>query len=408
MNAPDMKPRSIIASRMGRIKQSPSNAANQRATELKAQGRDIISLAIGEPDFFTPDNVKQSVVEAMARNQTRYTTVDGTLELKQAICAKFKRENGLVYAPEQITVGTGGKQVIFNALMATLDPGDEVIVPAPHWVSYTDMTLLGEGKPVVVPCPESKGFKLQPEDLERAITPKTKWFTLNSPCNPSGATYSHDELKKLTDVLLRHPHVWIMTDDMYEHLLYDGHSFATPAKVEPRLYDRTLTINGVSKAYAMTGWRIGYAGGPVELIKTMRKMQSQSTSNPSSISQAAAVEALNGPQDFIPERAAIFKQRRDVAVDMLNAAPGLRCHKPEGAFYVFPNCAGVIGKKTPEGKEIRNDQDFSIYLLESVGVAVVQGDAYGMSPYFRVSYATSMEQLEDGMARIQRACAALK
>ena len=408
MNAPDRKARSIIASRMARIKQSPSNAANQRATELKAQGRDIVSLAIGEPDFLTPDNVKQSVVEAMARNKTRYTTVDGTLELKEAICAKFKRENGLDYAPEQITVGTGGKQVIFNALMATLDPGDEVIVPAPHWVSYTDMTLLAEGKPVIVPCPESAGFKLQPDDLERAITPKTKWFTLNSPCNPSGATYSHDELRQLTDVLLRHPHVWVMTDDMYEHLLYDGHRFATPAKVEPRLYDRTLTINGVSKAYAMTGWRIGYAGGAVELIRAMRKMQSQSTSNPSSISQAAAVEALNGPQDFIAERAAIFKQRRDVAVDMLNAAPGLRCHKPEGAFYVFPNCAGVIGKKTPEGTEIRNDQDFTIYLLESVGVAVVQGDAYGMSPYFRVSYATSMEQLKEGMTRIQRACAALK
>ncbi len=402
-----MKPRSIIASRMARIKQSPSNAANQRASELKAQGRDIISLAIGEPDFTTPDNVKESVVTAMARNQTRYTAVDGTPELKQAICGKFKRENGLDYAPEQITVGTGGKQVIFNALMATLDPGDEVIVPAPYWVSYTDMTLLAEGTPVVVPCPESHGFKLQPADLERAITPKTKWFTLNSPCNPSGAAYSHDDLQKLTAVLLRHPHVWVMADDMYEHLLYDGHRFATPVQVEPRLYDRTLTINGVSKAYAMTGWRIGYGGGPVELIRAMRKLQSQSTSNPSSISQAAAVEALNGPQDFIPQRAAIFRQRRDVAVAMLNAAPGLKCHQPEGAFYVFPNCAGVIGKKTPEGKEIRNDQDFTIYLLDSVGVAVVQGDAYGMSPYFRVSYATSMEQLKEGMARIQRACAAL-
>ena len=304
-----MKPRSIVASRMARIKQSPSNAANQRAADLKAQGRDIISLAIGEPDFTTPDNVKQSVVAAMARNQTRYTAVDGTPELKQAICGKFKRENDLDYAPEQITVGTGGKQVIFNALMATLDPGDEVIVPAPHWVSYTDMTLLAEGTPVVVPCPESHGFKLQPADLERAITPKTKWFTLNSPCNPSGAAYSHDDLQKLTAVLLRHPHVWVMADDMYEHLLYDGHRFATPAQVEPRLYDRTLTINGVSKAYAMTGWRIGYGGGPVELIRAMRKLQSQSTSNPSSISQAAAVEALNGPQDFIPQRAAIFKQR---------------------------------------------------------------------------------------------------
>ena len=370
MNAPDMKPRSIIASRMARI--------------------------------------KQSVIDAMARNQTRYTTVDGTMELKKAICAKFKRENGLDYAPEQITVGTGGKQVIFNALMASLDPGDEVIVPAPHWVSYTDMTLLAEGKPVVVPCPESKGFKLQPDDLERAITPRTKWLTLNSPCNPSGATYSHDDLKKITDVLLRHPHVWVLTDDMYEHLLYDGHRFATPAKVEPLLYHRTLTVNGVSKGYAMTGWRIGYAGGPVELIKAMRKLQSQSTSNPSSISQAAAVEALNGPQDFIRERAAIFSERRDVAVKMLNTVPGLRCHKPEGAFYVFPNCAGLIGKKTPDGREIRNDQDLTLYLLDSAGVAVVQGEAYGMSPYFRVSYATSMEQLEEGLSRIRRACAALK
>ena len=405
---PDLQPRSIIASRMARIKQAPSNAANQRATELKAQGRDIISLAIGEPDFTTPDNVKQSVVEAMARNQTRYTTVDRTTELKRAICANFRRENELEYAPEQITVGTGGKQVIFNALMATLDPGDEVIVPAPHWVSYTDMTLLGEGKAVVVPCPESTGFKLQPQDLERAIKPKTKWFILNSPCNPSGATYNHGELKKLTNVLVRHPHVWVMTDDMYEHLRYDEHRFATPAKVEPLLYDRTLTITGVSKAYAMTGWRIGYAGGPLELIKAMCKLQSQSTSNPSSISQAAAVEALNGPQNFIPERARIFMQRRDVAVDMLNDAPGLRCHNPEGAFYVFPNCAGVIGKKTPEGREILSDQNFTIYQLESAGVAVVQGDAYGMSPYFRVSYATSMKQLKEGMTRIQRACRALK
>jgi aspartate aminotransferase len=408
MNAPERAAKGIIAPRMARIKQSPSNAAAQRARELSDAGRDIISLAIGEPDFPTPENVKQAVIEAMRREETKYTDVDGTRELKQAICGKFKRENGLDYTPAQITVGTGGKQVIYNAFMCTLEPGDEVIVPAPHWVSYTDMTLLAEGTPVLVPCHEKNGFKLQPEDLERAITPRTKWLALNSPCNPSGATYSHAELKKLTDVLLRHPHVWVMTDDMYEHLLYDGHKFATVAQVEPELYARTLTVNGVSKAYAMTGWRIGYAGGPKPLIDTIRKMQSQSTSNPSSISQAAAVEALSGPQDFIAERARIFQQRRDVAVEMLNAAPGLRCHKPEGAFYVFPSCAGVLGKKTPQGKAIASDQDFALYLLESVGVAVVQGDAYSMSPYFRISYATSMEQLRDGLGRIQRACAELK
>jgi aspartate aminotransferase len=407
MAATDLKPRSILSQRIGRIKQSPSNAANQRATELKAAGKDIISLAIGEPDFPTPDNVKQAVVEAMRLEKTKYTTVDGTVELKRAICAKFLRENGLAYKPEQITVGTGGKQVIFNALMATLDPGDEVIVPAPYWVSYTDMTILGEGTAVVLPCEERHGFKLQPEALERAITPRTKWFILNSPCNPSGATYGAEELLKLTDVLLRHPHVWVLTDDMYEHLLYDGHRFATVAQVEPKLYDRTLTVNGVSKSYAMTGWRIGYAGGPVALINAMRKMQSQSTSNPSSISQAAAIEALNGPQDFIPERARVFRERRDVAVAMLNAAPGLRCHRPEGAFYVFPNCEGVIGRKTPQGKVLANDQDVTIYLLEAAGVAVVQGDAYGMSPYFRVSTATSMETLKEGLTRIHKALAAL-
>ena len=405
MNAPERP--SIIAARMARIKQSASNAAGARARELQAAGRDIISLANGEPDFPTPANVKAAVIEAMRREETKYTDVDGTPALKQAVCAKFKRENGLDYQPAQITIGTGGKQVIYNALMCTLEPGDEVIIAAPNWVSYTDMTLLGEGRPVVVPCSPERGFKLHPQDLDRAITPRTKWLILNSPNNPSGSTYSHAELKQLTDVLLRHPHVWVLTDDMYEHLLYDGNRFATVAQVEPELYGRTLTVNGVSKTYAMTGWRIGYAGGAKPLIDTIRKLQSQSTSNPSSISQAAAVEALTGPQDFIAEHARIFEQRRDVAVEMLNRAPGLYCHKPEGAFYVFPSCAGLIGRKTPQGKVIGSDLDFTLYLLDSVGVAVVQGDAYNMSPYFRISYATSMEQLKEALSRIQRACAQL-
>ncbi|MSO89852.1 MAG: pyridoxal phosphate-dependent aminotransferase, partial [Rhodospirillaceae bacterium] len=328
--------------------------------------------------------------------------------LKQAICAKFKRENGLDYKPNQITVGTGGKQVLYNALVATLDPGDEVIIPAPYWVSYPDMTLLAEGTPVFVTCPQNNGFKLRAEDLEAAITPRTKWLILNSPSNPTGAAYTRAELKALTDVLTRHKHVWVMTDDMYEHLVYDGFAFATPAQVEPGLYDRTLTVNGVSKAYAMTGWRIGYAAGPVELIKAMAVVQSQSTSNPSSISQAAAVEALSGPQTFIAERNAVFKERRDLVVDMLNRAKGLQCPKPEGAFYVYPSCAGAIGKKTPDGKVIKTDTDFVTYLLESVGVAVVQGEAFGLSPYFRISYATSTAALKEACGRIQRACEALR
>ena len=394
----------IISSRLNRIQQSPSNAAHQRARELQEAGRDIISFAAGEPDFPTPDNVKAAAIEAMRREQTKYTDVDGTAELKRAICVKFKRENGLDYRPDQITVGTGGKQVIHNALMCTLEPGDEVIVPAPHWVSYTDMTLLAEGKPVVVPSSAERGFKLHPRDLASAITPKTKWLILNSPCNPSGATYSYAELKQLTDVLMAHPQVWVLSDDMYEHLLYDDHKFATVAQVEPNLYERTLTVNGVSKAYAMTGWRIGYGGGPKPLINAIRKMQSQSTSNPSSISQAAAVEALTGPQDFITTRAKIFQQRRDLAVDLLNRIPGLCCHKPEGAFYVFPSCAGLVGKSTPDDKVINTDQDFALYLLDAAGVAVVQGDAYSMSPYFRISYATSIELIAEGCARIERAC----
>jgi aspartate aminotransferase len=398
---------SFIASRIGRIKPSPTIAAGQKARELRAAGRDIISLDAGEPDFDTPDSIKEAAIAAIRAGQTKYTTVDGTPALKDAIVAKFKRENGLDYSPAQITVGAGGKHVLFNALMATLDPGDEVIVPAPYWVSYPDMTMLAEGVPVFVGCPAEKGFKLQPEDLERAITPRTKWLVLNSPSNPTGAAYTRAELQALAEVLLRHSHVYVLNDDMYEHLVYDGFEFTTIAEVAPALFDRTLTVNGVSKAYAMTGWRIGYAGGPVELIRAIAKIQSQSTTNPSSISQAAAVAALNGPQDFIEARAAVFKDRRDLVVSMLNQARGITCHRPEGAFYVFPSCAGTIGRKTPDGQVIASDQDFANYLLESEGVSVVFGAAFGMSPFFRISYATSTALLEEACSRIQRACAAL-
>jgi aspartate aminotransferase len=398
----------FIATRLSNIKPSPTIAVTQKARELKAAGRNIIGLGAGEPDFDTPDNIKEAAIAAIRAGDTKYTAVDGTPALKKAICAKFKRENGLDYTPEQVTVGTGGKQVLYNALMATLNPGDEVIVPAPYWVSYPDMVLLAEGTPVPVECPASVGFKLQAADLEKAITPKTKWLILNSPNNPTGAAYTRAELKALTDVLVKHPHVWVMTDDMYEHLNYDGFEFTTPAQVEPSLYDRTLTINGVSKAYAMTGWRIGYAAGPKELIKAIGVIQSQSTSNPSSVSQAAAVEALNGTQDFIKTRAEAFKERRDLVVSMLNQATGIKCHKPEGAFYVYPSCEGTIGKTTPEGKVIGTDEDFVTYLLESEGVAVVQGSAFGLAPFFRISYATSTKELEDACQRIQRACAALR
>ena len=398
----------FIATRLSNIKPSPTIAVTQKARELKAAGRNIIGLGAGEPDFDTPDNIKEAAIAAIRSGDTKYTAVDGTPALKKAICAKFKRENGLDYTPEQVTVGTGGKQVLYNALMATLNPGDEVIVPAPYWVSYPDMVLLADGVPVPVECPADTGFKLQPADLEKAITPKTKWLILNSPNNPTGAAYTRAELKALTDVLVRHPHVWVMTDDMYEHLNYDGFEFTTPAQVEPSLYDRTLTVNGVSKAYAMTGWRIGYAAGPKELIKAMGVIQSQSTSNPSSVSQAAAVEALNGPQDFIKERAEAFKERRDLVVSMLNQASGIKCHKPEGAFYVYPSCEGTIGKTTPDGKVIGTDEDFVTYLLESEGVAVVQGSAFGLAPFFRISYATSTAELEEACQRIQRACAALR
>jgi aspartate aminotransferase len=398
---------SFIAARLGRIKPSPTIAAGQKARELRAAGRDIISLDAGEPDFDTPDSIKEAAIAAIRAGQTKYTTVDGTPALKEAIVAKFKRENGLDYTPAQITVGAGGKHVLFNALMATLNPGDEVIVPAPYWVSYPDMTLLAEGVPVFVECPAEKGFKLQPEDLERAITPRTKWLVLNSPSNPTGAAYTRAELKALAAVLLPHRQVHILNDDMYEHLVYDGFEFTTIAQVEPELFDRTLTVNGVSKAYAMTGWRIGYAGGPTELIRAIAKIQSQSTTNPSSISQAAAVAALNGPQDFIAERAAVFKDRRDLVVSMLNQANGVSCHRPEGAFYVFPSCAGTIGRRTPAGKVIATDQDFGDYLLEDAGVSVVFGGAFGLSPFFRISYAASTAALEESCRRIQRACGAL-
>jgi len=398
---------SFIASRIARIKPSPTVAAGQKARELRAAGRDIISLDAGEPDFDTPDAIKEAAIAAIRGGQTKYTAVDGTVELKQAIAAKFKRENGLTYGIDQITVGAGGKHVLFNALMATLDPGDEVIVPAPFWVSYPDMTILAEGTPVIVQCPESQGFKLRPEQLERAITPRTKWLIMNSPSNPTGAAYSRAELKALAEVLMRHPQVHVLNDDIYEHLTYDGFEFATIAEVEPGLYDRTLTVNGVSKSYAMTGWRIGYAGGPAPLIKAMAKIQSQSTTNPSSVSQAAAVAALNGPQDFIAERAVVFKDRRDLVVSMLNQAKGLTCARPEGAFYVFPSCAGTIGLRTPDGKVIESDEDFASYLLMEAGVSVVFGAAFGLSPFFRISYAASTESLEEACRRIQRACGAL-
>ncbi|WP_020591129.1 pyridoxal phosphate-dependent aminotransferase [Kiloniella laminariae] len=397
-----------IADRLSRIKPSPTIAVSTKARELKAAGRDVIGLGAGEPDFETPDNIKAAAITAINGGDTRYTAVDGTPELKAAICEKFKRDNGLEYTPDQITVGTGGKQILYNAFMATLNAGDEVIIPAPFWVSYPDMVLLAEGEPVAVPCMQSNGFKLQAEDLEEAITDKTRWVILNSPSNPTGAAYSYDEMKALTDVLKKYEHVMVLTDDMYEKLVYDGFEYVTPAQVEPSLYDRTLTMNGVSKAYCMTGWRIGYAGGPVALIKAMAKIQSQSTSNPCSISQAAAVEALRGDQGFIARHNDVFKARRDMVVDMLNDCPGINCSKPEGAFYVYPSCEGTIGKSTPEGKQISSDEDFVTYLLESVGVAAVQGNAFGLSPYFRISYATSTENLKEACERIKKACEALK
>jgi aspartate aminotransferase len=398
----------FISDSLNRIQPSATISISNKAMALKAEGRDIIGLSAGEPDFDTPENIKEAAITAIRKGYTKYTNVDGIPELKKAVVAKFKRENGLDYKVSQVSVGTGGKQILFNALLATVNPGDEVIIPAPYWVSYPDIVMLAGGKPVFVETTIEREFKLQPEQLERAITPKTKWFIFNSPSNPSGAAYSKDELKKVTDVLMRHPHVWVLTDDMYEHLVYDDFVFTTPAQVEPGLYERTLTMNGVSKAYCMTGWRIGYGAGPEPLIKAMSKLQSQSTSNPSSIAQWAAVEALNGPQDFIPANNKVFKERRDLVVSMLNQAKGLSCPTPEGAFYVYPSCKSAIGKTAPSGNVIKTDEDFVTELLAAEGVAAVHGAAFGTSPFFRISYATATDVLEDACHRIQRFCGNLR
>jgi aspartate aminotransferase len=397
----------LLSAAINRIQPSPTIAVTNKAAELKAAGRDIIGLGAGEPDFDTPDFVKEAAIEAIRKGQTKYTAVDGTPALKAAVQAKFKRDNGLDYALDEISVNVGGKQTIFNAMVATLDPGDEVLIPAPYWVSYPDIVQFCGATPVILPCPLEAGFKLQPEQLDAAITPATKWLILNSPSNPTGAAYTAAELKALADVLLGHPHVYVLTDDMYEHIVYDDFRFATIAEVEPRLFERTLTVNGASKAYAMTGWRIGFAGGPRPIIKAMAKIQSQSTSNPCSIAQAAVVAALNGPQDFLKERNAAFQARRDLVVSMLNQASGLSCPRPEGAFYVYPDCSGLIGKATPGGKLLQTDEDVAAYFLDTEGVAVVHGAAFGLSPAFRISYATSTEVLEDACRRIQRACGAV-
>jgi aspartate aminotransferase len=398
----------FLADSLARIKPSATIAVTDKARELKQAGRDVIGLGAGEPDFDTPENIKEAAIKAIRDGKTKYTAIDGIPELKAAIVAKFKRENHLDYRPEEISVGTGGKQVLFNALMATLNPGDEVIVPAPYWVSYPEIVSLAGATPICLETTMASGFKLSPAELEAAITPKTKWLILNSPGNPTGAAYTRAEIKGLTDVLMRHEHVWVLTDDIYEHLTYDGFVFSTPAEIEPGLFERTLTLNGVSKAYCMTGWRIGYAGGPSFLIKAMAKLQSQSTTNPSSISQWASVEALNGPQDFIPRNAAAFLKRRDLVVSMLNQATGLICPNPEGAFYVFPSCAGLIGKQSAGGRLIEKDEDFVTALLEEEGVAVVQGSAFGLAPHFRISYATADDILEDACGRIQRFCAGVR
>ena len=401
-------PQGFLAESLGRIKPSPTIAASQKARDLVAAGRDVISLGVGEPDHDTPENIKEAAIAAIRRGETKYTAVEGIPELRKAIALKFKRENELDYAVAQTFVSPGGKAIVYNALMATLNPGDEVIMPAPYWVSYPDIVLLGGGKPVMPETAMTDGFKLRPEALERAITPKTKWLILNQPCNPTGACYTRDELKALGAVLLKHPQVWVLTDDMYEHLVYGGFKYHTIAQVEPGLYERTLTMNGVSKAYAMTGWRIGYCGGPEPLIKAMAKLQSQSASNASSISQWASVEALNGPQDFIPKFQKIFEERRDLVVSMLNQAHGIECPKPEGAFYVYPSIRKLIGKTAPSGRKIATDEDFVTELLESEGVAAVHGAAFGLSPYFRVSYATSNALLEEACKRIQRFCGNLR
>jgi aspartate aminotransferase len=397
----------FLADALSRVKPSATIAVTQKARELKAKGRDVISLGAGEPDFDTPDNVKNAAIDAIRRGETKYPPVSGIVPLREAIAAKFKRENNLDYKPEQTIVGTGGKQILFNAFMATLNPGDEVVIPTPYWVSYPEMVALCGGTPVFAPTSQENGFKLSAEALEKAITPRTKWLLMNSPSNPSGAAYTRDELRALADVLLRHPHVWTLTDDMYEHLIYGDFVFATLAEVEPALYERTLTMNGVSKAYAMTGWRIGYAAGPVHLIKAMDMIQGQQTSGACTIAQWASVEALNGPQDFVQNNKAIFQGRRDLVVSMLNQARGIACPVPEGAFYVYPSCAGLIGRKAPSGKTIETDEDFVSELLEAEGVAVVHGSAFGLGPNFRISYAASEAQLEQACIRIQRFTAAL-
>ncbi len=397
----------FVADRLNAIQPSPTIAISQKAYELKESGVDVITLSQGEPDFDTPAHVVAAAKKALDDGMTRYTPVNGITPLREAIQAKFKRDNDLDYALDQIHVSCGGKPVIFNALMATVNPGDEVIILAPYWVSYPDMVVLFGGKPVIVDCPVETGFKMTPGQLAAAITPKTKWLIMNSPSNPSGAGYTHDDIKALTDVLLDHPHVWVLTDDIYEKLVYDDFKFVTPAQVEPKLWDRTVTMNGMSKAYCMTGWRMGYAGGPDSIIKAMTKIQGQSLTHTSSITQVASIAALNGPQDFIASNNAVFKDRRDLVVSMLNQAPGLKCPTPEGAFYVYPKCEGVIGKKTPDGKVIGNDEDFVTGLLETEAVAAVHGAAFGLSPHFRISYATSTEALEEACSRIQRFCASL-
>jgi aspartate aminotransferase len=398
---------SFLAQRLSRVKPSPTVAANTKANELRRAGRDVIGLGAGEPDFDTPEHIKEAARQAMAEGKTKYAPPAGIPELREAICAKLKRDNALDYTPAQISVGAGGKQTIYTAIMATIDPGDQVIIPAPYWVSYPDITLLAEGEPVIVDCAEANGFKLTPEQLEAAITPKAKWLILNSPSNPTGSCYTADELKALAEVILRHPNLWVMTDDMYEFIVYDDFQFTTIAQVEPRIYPRTLTLNGLSKAYCMTGWRVGYAAGDEKLIKAMNMIQSQSTTSASTISQWASVAALNGDHGFIADNVAVFKQRRDLVVSMLNQSNGLSCRMPEGAFYVYPSCAGVIGKTTPDGKTIETDEDFVMYLLEGEGVAAVHGAAFGLSPYFRISYAAATDVLEEACTRIQRACGAL-
>lgn len=400
-------PDRFLSDALNRVEPSATIAVTQKARELKAQGRDVIGLGAGEPDFDTPDTIKKAAIDAIQRGETKYTAVDGIPELKQAIVDKFKRDNDLTYTVDQATVAPGGKPVIFNAFLATLNPGDEVLIPTPYWVSYPDIVRFAGGTPVFIDTKLEDNFKLRPEALEAAITPKTKWIILNSPSNPSGAAYTPDQMKTLTDVLLRHPQVWVLSDDIYEKIVYDDFRFVTPAQLEPGLYDRTLTMNGASKAFSMTGWRIGFACGPQPLIKAMGKLQSQSTSNPTSISQWATVEALNGDQSYLAERNKVFKERRDMVVAMLNEAQGITCPTPEGAFYVYPSCEGCIGKTAPSGQTIATDEDFAAALLEAEGVAVVHGGAFGLSPFFRISYATSTEVLKDACERIQRFTAAL-